>query len=138
MLGAKIYIDFTKYEFVECCSKLKNELDSVLRNQKEHKTEKTEKKIDSTHAKTVIVELNNENTESKVIESQLIGKNLQSKGIDIKKIIPEIEISQPNENNPPYLWSESELNFWLIDKNIATAIILNVSPCDGKLLEQLY
>jgi hypothetical protein len=130
MLGAKIYIDFTKYEFEECISRLKKELFSIIEIKNELKNEK------KTPAQTVEVETNETKTEVKVSGKQFVDKVFGKN--DIKKIIPETEISKPIVSHPAHLWTEAEINFWLIDKNISPAIILNVSPCDGKLLEQLF
>ena len=48
----------------------------------------------------------------------------------------------PNDfeyNNKPVInWTEVEVNLWFKNRNISFYITDNLSPCDGKILEQLY
>lgn len=115
MLGAKIYIDFTKYDFEECTSRLRKEL-SNIRNE----NDKREKKIEEVH------QISNKIEEDIVIVEDTI--------IDTKIFINSVK--EKNEN--AYYWTEAEVGNWLNEKKIKTSIIENIAPCDGKLLQQLY
>jgi hypothetical protein len=42
------------------------------------------------------------------------------------------------EKSSVYYWTEAEVDKWLNDQNIKASIIENISPCDGKLLDQLH
>ena len=78
MLGARIYIDFTKYDFEECTSRLKKELTSVKGNKIEEKTGKNNDTAQSQSNKTefsetqeaIITKIINE-TDSKKINGEI-------------------------------------------------------------------
>jgi hypothetical protein len=100
ILGAKIYIDFTKYGFDECMTRLEKEL----------------KMFDQ--GDTKIIQQNDcieQDTAEKIPSSELIVK---------KKSV--------------YLWTIEDTENWFNNKKIHSSIKENMSPCDGRLLEQLY
>ena len=161
MLGARIYIDFTKYDFEECTSRLKKELTSVKGNKIEEKTGKNNDTAQSQSNKTefsetqeaIITKIINE-TDSKKINGENIDNKTETKQekadnnviSEPKKIIiplarthskPKKELSK-TEKSSVYYWTEIEVNKWLNDQNIKPTIIENISPCDGKLLDQLF
>jgi len=94
ILGSKIFVNFTKYNFEECMRRLKHEIVSFEQSEQENKTH--------------------------VVE---IIKN------------PVVDVVQSKET---YNWSEYQVENWLLEKKINKSIQENVSPCDGKILFQLY
>ena len=104
MLGTKIYIDFTKYEFQDCVERVKKEL-LMIKNQ---------------NSEPVINEQKSE------MANELIGK-------------PESSIILASNNiKSIFNWSEADAEMWFNSKNMNASIKENFSPCDGRLLEQLY
>ena len=66
----------------------------------------------------------------KVIETSLIKQSKSTKKAELK--------TNTNLIKKVLEWNESEVNLWLKDKKIHKNIITNISPCNGKLLHQLY
>lgn len=103
MLGSRIFIDFTKYEFSECIRRLLLEIDNY------HKSEvgSTLTAVDKPSEETNKIE-----TTTNHIENDKVKKAED--------------------------WTERDVKRWLKEKHINKLIVQNVSPCNGKILNQLY
>ena len=106
LLGSRIFIDFTKYEFSECIRRLLLEIDNY------HKSE-----IGST---LTAVDKPSEETNNANNNTETTINHIENK---VKK----------TED-----WTERDVKKWLKEKHINKLIVQNVSPCNGKILNQLY
>lgn len=111
ILGSKIYIDFTKFDFAECMRRLKKEL-VVIYDQVYN--------ILLTNSKDVMTS----STTSSIISAP-------SPSIMNASWTEEIERGADR-------WAEENVNKWLDEKNFHSVIVDSVRPCDGKLLYSMY
>ena len=125
ILGSKIFVNFTRYEFNECIRRLKIELDNVLANVKPDELNLPEKieKVESAQVKATQI---NENKHVKQIFDH------------VSKINKEFTISQNIENKAEYKWTEKEVEEGLKKIDVHPSIMANVKPCDGKILFELF
>ena len=109
IMGDKIYIDFSKYEFDACIQKLKNELDALLCN--------TEKTSDATLKQDKIVVTTAPNT-------------------DLAHV--KLAKSTSLTNNIADAWGEDEVNTWFTKNALNKAIFAFLRPCTGAILFQMF
>ena len=148
MLGAKIYIDFTKYDFEECSSRLRKELSNIKNDKNVEKTDKKINKIlkenDSEdlkkEAEIVILEDNIIETKKELSQINKINETDASKLIHEKKSFESVSnsVNYFEKNISAFYWTEEQSMNWLIKQKIKPSIIESIAPCDGKLLQQLY
>ena len=109
MLGAKIYIDFTKYEFEECSSRLVKELKNY-----------------TSMIKDII-------TKADVNPSNQLIKKVKSSPIE-REAIQE----KKTENKIKAIgWTQEQALAWFKSKCIKDSIMEALMPIDGILLDQL-
>ena len=109
IMGDKIFVDFSKYEFEVCIKKLKNELDALLCN-----TEKTSAAT-LTYAQIAITPAPN----SDLVHTKL-AKNLSP------------------INNVAKAWTENEVSAWFIENALNNSIFAFLRPCTGAILFQMF
>ena len=68
-----------------------------------------------------------------------IDENIITK---VKPIEPAVQqaiiVDVSNSSKYPRTWSEEEVGIWFKNTKINVSITESLSPCDGRLLEQLY
>jgi hypothetical protein len=125
ILGSKIFVNFTRYEFNECIRRLKVELDAVLKNVKPDELRMPEK-IEKVTSVPVGASQTDEN------------KNLKKTVDNAFKAKREILISPNIQNKTEYKWTEKDVEEWLKKIDVHPSIVANIKPCDGKILCELY
>ena len=107
-MGSKIFIDFTKYDFLECSDRLLKEINEC--------TDKS------------AVQIQYEPKEKTLI----VNENLRlDKSFSI--LSPPIR-----NNTLILNWTEDEVDKWLSEKQINSQIAACIKPCNGMLLNQYY
>ena len=108
-MGTKIFIDFTKYDFLECSDRLLKEIKEC--------TEKSTVQVQSNVSKEKTIFLN---------ENFRLDKSFST-------------VSSPIKNNNLILnWTEDDVDKWLSEKQVNSQIAACVKPCNGMLLNQYY
>jgi hypothetical protein len=126
ILGSKIFVNFTRYEFNECIRRLKVELDAVLKNVKPDELNLPEK-IEKITSIPVGASQTQENKHVKQIVDHVAKNNNR-----------EVLINTNIQNKTEYKWTEKEVEEWLKKIDLHPSIVANIKPCDGKILFELY
>jgi hypothetical protein len=114
LLGMKIYIDLINLDFDECFEKLTKELGKL--NQ--------ENDLSNDFVKT---EVKNIHREIIQVDPEI---NIKTK----KEISYELGVMETSVSS----WSEEDVCNWFRNKKIKVSIREYLTPCDGKVLEELF
>jgi male-specific lethal 1 len=115
IIGDKIFVDFTKYEFDDSINRLKKQIQLTTQ------TKITVERLEETRSSMT----------APIVKTCSINKNLIQK--DQQQQPPQPVDKQHHALN----WNEKEVENWLTSKNLSNLYGL-FAPCDGKLLYQLY
>ncbi len=110
----KIYIDLN-LDFEECIGSLKKEL--IMLNQGNE--------FNNVAAKTEVKQIYQVDTEFK--------PNIKLTGISC-----ELLKNNNNKENHVYSWSKEDVYNWFNDRKIDSSIKESLTPCDGKMMAELY
>ena len=111
IMGDKIYINFTKYDFDECMKRLKNEI-SLFINSIAKTNEKENKKNELEKADKVKFTIGSASSVS-IISNISSNKNVEK-------------------------WSEHEVIEWFNSNDLNISILSHLKPIDGEILKQLW
>lgn len=111
ILGSKIFIDFTKYDFDECTKRLMKEIVAVF--SQKYSFEK---------------DLSLEES------SQLGSRGSSSSSANLSALITSLN----SELNTETDWTENDVDKWLMEKKFNSFIIESIRPSDGKLLYSMF
>jgi hypothetical protein len=103
-----MFINFMKYDFKECIRRLKNEIDNI-NNINDNKQNDSKKEISNK-----INEDENQNNNSRSNDNQVVL------------------------NEKLLLMTESDVDEWLVSKQFKSSIVNSISPCNGKILYQMW
>lgn len=114
-MGAKIFVDFTKYSFEHAIIKLKKELDQILNEEKANSINST--KLDSSRERTFISDL------------KTVDKSSELALTETQIIIPS--------NNKIDSWNNEKVKEWLNQIAVDRLILHELTDFDGEMLEEL-
>jgi hypothetical protein len=109
ILGSKIFVDFTKYEFAECIKRLFKEFGPLFGSKKHQ--QQLECRVETQH-----------------VQIEKIKPPVDQK----------VELMVVEKNNEVSGWSEVQVAQWFEEKGFNALMLASVMPCDGGLLEQYY
>lgn len=118
-MGAKIFVDFTKYSFEHAIIKLKKELEQIVNEEKTTAINSTveKNKFDSSRERTFMS------------DSNVVDKSSELASGETQIIIPS--------NNKIESWNNEKVKEWLNQIAVDRLILHELTDFDGEMLEEL-
>jgi hypothetical protein len=143
ILGSKIFVNFTRYEFSECMRRLKLEIKGVHKsfnvNDSALAEMTNEKPIKEVKTETQLKPIKEIEDSSKRESNKKVNKEIQnvaeSNQVEIRHS-NTIEWQKTHINELG--WDEAQVSTWLRKKRIHGNIVRLIEPCDGQLLYELF
>jgi hypothetical protein len=127
IMGSKIFVDFTKYDYQECIKRLLKELTPFIDQHKKNSSTTTDVAVEDKN--------NNQKTSSGIAPHT--SPSEKSKTTDTNKLTSQEE-GNHLKRNALISWTVDDVNKWIDEKKIHKIIKENIAPCNGELLSQYY